>query len=268
VIGAEMPSYWEPSALEAQAIAARTYSLYIKKRFGDGRRWDVTRTAANQVYKGVSVESKQVKEAVMKTVSKVLTCEDGDGNGGIFPAYYSSTCAGHTENSRNIFGDDYHCLKGVKCKYCGKTAQRKFLKWDGVYIEKSKVNAALFLRYPQLKELEKIIEIEVTKKSDNNGVVRIVWVKLIGSNGKSDIIRGEDLRLCVDPSGFKIKSTAFELVDAGDKWGFINGKGLGHGVGMCQSGAQGMARKGKDAREILEYYYPTAKIKTGYAIEK
>src|SRR4030042_1520798 len=43
VIGAEMPDYWEPAALEAQAIAARTYCLYIKRRFGQNRHWDITK---------------------------------------------------------------------------------------------------------------------------------------------------------------------------------------------------------------------------------
>jgi len=67
VVGAEMPYYWEPAALQAQTIAARTYCLYIKKRFGGGRNWDVKRTAAHQVYLGVAVESVQIWDAVNKT---------------------------------------------------------------------------------------------------------------------------------------------------------------------------------------------------------
>jgi len=54
VIAAEMPSYWEAEALKAQAIAARTYCLYIKTKFGKNRDWDVKTTQANQVYRGVS----------------------------------------------------------------------------------------------------------------------------------------------------------------------------------------------------------------------
>jgi stage II sporulation protein D len=60
VIGAEMPDYWEPEALKAQAIAARTYCLYIKNRFGINRSWDVSKTAANQVYRGMSTETAHV----------------------------------------------------------------------------------------------------------------------------------------------------------------------------------------------------------------
>jgi len=64
VVGSEMPSYWEPEALKAQAIASRTYGLFIKRRFGAGRGWDVRKTQANQVYGGVSAESATVWAAV------------------------------------------------------------------------------------------------------------------------------------------------------------------------------------------------------------
>ncbi len=52
VVGEEMPDYWEPEALRAQAIAARTYCLYTKNRFGTNRSYDVSRTQSSQVYGG------------------------------------------------------------------------------------------------------------------------------------------------------------------------------------------------------------------------
>jgi hypothetical protein len=67
VIGAEMPDYWEQAALQAQAIAARTYCLYIKNRFGNNRSWDMRPTTANQVYLGVKAESSRVWKAVNQT---------------------------------------------------------------------------------------------------------------------------------------------------------------------------------------------------------
>jgi stage II sporulation protein D len=88
-------------------------------------------------------------------------------------------------------------------------------------------------------------------------------VKVTGSQG-SDFLRGEDFRLAIDSTGNIIKSASFELVDAGDKLQFINGRGYGHGVGLCQYGAEAMARKGCSAAEILEYYYPGSKIKSIY----
>ena len=67
VIRAEMPDYWEEAALETQTIAARTYCLYIKRQFGKGRSWDMTKTQANQVYLGMKAESHQIWNAIKKT---------------------------------------------------------------------------------------------------------------------------------------------------------------------------------------------------------
>ena len=79
VVGAEMPSYWEPEALKAQAIAARTYCFYVKRRFGVNRDWDMKQTAAHQVYRGMGAESAQIWEAVNQTRGRVLTCKQADG---------------------------------------------------------------------------------------------------------------------------------------------------------------------------------------------
>ena len=100
VVGAEMPGYWEPEALKAQAIAARTYCFYIKNRFGTNRDWDMKQTAAHQVYRGLSAESAQIWYAVNETKGQVITCKQSGDLEEIFPAYYSSTCGGHTENSK------------------------------------------------------------------------------------------------------------------------------------------------------------------------
>ena len=85
-------------------------------------------------------------------------------------------------------------------------------------------------------------------------------VKLVGSSGKSDFLRAEDFRLTIDPTGNKIKSTICQIINEGDKWEFLAGRGYGHGVGMCQCGAQAMAREGNTAEQILSHYYYGSKI--------
>ncbi len=267
VVGAEMPDYWESAALQAQTIAARTYCLYIKNRFGHKRHWDVTRTQSNQVYKGLAAESSRIRRAVKKTYGKVLVCTLPDGTKGIFPAYYSTICGGHTENSKNVFGgDSLEPLAGVPCPYCKYTAKTRFFYWPMVKFEKKTVTANLLKKYPKLKALGEIINIVPTRKSvyDTDGITRITMVELSGSTGKKDSIRAEDLRLSIDPSGRKIKSTICEILNMSDKWAFLSGRGFGHGVGMCQHGAQAMARKGKNAKQILSHYYPASKIKSLY----
>ncbi len=260
VVGAEMPDYWESDALKAQAIAARTYCFYIKKRFGTTRTWDLRQTAAHQVYRGLSAESARIWNVVNQTKGQVLTCKQTDGTEDIFPAYYSSTCGGHTENSKNVFGDSFEPLIGVACSYCKDVAKPRFFFWPMIQFGKADVMAKLLQSYPTLKQLGEITNITAAGQSDYGEFSRVTKVKLVGSTGKSDFLRAEDFRLTIDPTGRKFKSTICQIIEWHDKWAFLSGRGWGHGVGMCQCGAQGMARNGKNAEQILSYYYPDSEI--------
>ncbi len=264
VVGAEMPDYWEPEALKCQAIAARTYCLFIKKRFGGNRSWDLNKTAANQVYQGIEVESPTVWKAVKETSGIVLTCRQNDGSENIFPTYYSSTCGGHTEDSDNVFGDSYESLKGVPCIYCKNVAKQEIFFWPEVQFEKNDVASRLMNRYSNLNRLGEIKAISVDKQSDYEEFSRITRIKISGPNNISEFLRAEDFRLVIDPTGKKIKSAACKLVISENGFVFKNGRGWGHGVGMCQCGVQGMAREGKTTEEILSHYYPDSKY---YKIE-
>jgi len=264
VVGAEMPDYWEPAALQAQTIAARTYCLYYKKQFGSKRHWDINKTQANQVYLGVAAESAQIWDAVNKTNGKVLVCKHSDGREDIFPTYYSSTCGGQTENSKNVFGDSFEALIGVPCPYCQDVARLNIFFWPMAQFDKSYVTSKLLQKYPNLKRLGKITNITAVEQSEYGKFTRLTKVKLMGSTGESDFLKAEDLRLTIDPTGQKLKSTICQIIDIGDKWAFSLGRGWGHGVGMCQCGAEGMARKGYNASQILQYYFPGSRIKTVY----
>jgi stage II sporulation protein D len=257
VVGAEMYSYWEPQALQAQAIIARTYALYVKSRFGRNRSWDVTTTQANQVYRGLAAETATVRQAVEATQNQVLTC-GGDGIDAIFPTYYSSTCGGHTEDSRNVFGDTFAPLGGVPCPYCEPIARERFWSWGPVGYSLPEIQQKLFARYPGMAEkLDEITSVELVRFGQ---IGRVVGVSVFGKNGKKDFLRGEDFRLALDSSGMKLKSTVFTMTRQGIVYTFSDGRGFGHGVGLCQTGAENMARQGKTVRDILNWYYPGAQI--------
>jgi stage II sporulation protein D len=262
VVGAEMPSYWEPEALKAQAIAARTYCLYTKKRFGGNNNWDMKKTAAHQVYRGVAAESTQIWNIVNETKGQVLVCKQSDGTEEIFPAYYSSTCGGHTENSKNVFGDSFEPLIGVPCPYCKNVAKPKFFFWPLIQFDNAYVITRLLQRYPNLKRLGEITNISPAAQSNYAEFSRLTKIELSGSSGKSDFLKAEDFRLAIDPTGRNLRSAICQIAKRGDKWAFLSGRGWGHGVGMCQCGAEGMARQGKNAKQILSYYYPGSKILT------
>lgn len=270
VVGAEMPDYWESAALQAQAVAARTYCLYIKNQFGPKRNWDVKQTQANQIYLGVGAESARVWDAVYVTWGQVLVCRQPGDTDAFFPAYYSSNCGGHTENSNNVFGDSFEPLVGVPCPYCKEVAKPRFFFWPVVQFDKTAVTNKILQSYPELKKLGEITDIIPVKQSNyessllqqgwDKGFSRLTLLKLVGSTGESTFLRAEDLRLTIDPTGRILKSTNCKIVSMSDKWAFSSGRGYGHGVGMCQCGAQALAREGKTAREILFYYYPGSNI--------
>ncbi|MCK4914443.1 MAG: SpoIID/LytB domain-containing protein [Planctomycetes bacterium] len=261
VVAAEMPSYWEREALKVQAIISRTYCLYIKKHFGKNRSWDVRKTQANQRYLGIKAESARIWEAVNKTNGQVLVCRQPDGSEDIFPAYYSSACGGHTENSQNVFGGDfYQPLAGVKCPYCKNVSKLNNFFWPMVKFDKKTVTKKLLKRYSKLKELDEIVKIKSAKQSNYGNFSRLTSIELSGSTGKKSFLRAEDLRLSIDPTGQKLKSTICKIVDTGNNWTFQSGRGFGHGVGLCQCGAEEMARKGKNTKQILSFYYPNSKI--------
>jgi stage II sporulation protein D len=264
VVGAEMPNYWEPEALKAQTIAARTYCLYIKKRFGSQRSWDLGKTQAHQVYRGMEAESPQVRSAVNNTKGKVLVCRQDDAGEGIFPCYYCSACGGHTENSKHVFGDSFAPLVGVACPYCMDAARPKYYFWPTARFDGEEVSEKLIERYPKLQELGKITDITASEQSDFGQFSRLTRIRLAGTAGKTDSVRAEDLRLTIDPNGSILRSTICEISKSGSEWVFRFGRGFGHGVGMCQCGAQAMARQGGKAEQILEYYYPNSRIAGGY----
>jgi stage II sporulation protein D len=266
VIGPEMPNYWEPEALKAQAIAARTYCLHTKQRYGVNRAWDVSPTQAHQVYSGISAETSQIWDIVNATRGKVLVCADKSGQETIFPTYYSSTCGGHTEDGSNVFGESWTALRGVACPYCKDIAPAEKYQWSAVSYDLAEASRLIFEKYPSLRNLGEINTVVPSKQSKYDGGqwARILYVKLTGTSGQTGTLKAQDLRLAIDPSGQKIKSTACTIGVDGRTLRFSGGRGWGHGVGMCQCGAQGMARKGFTVEQILGYYYPGAAIRQTY----
>ena len=204
----------------------------------------------------------EVWQAVNQTKGQVLTCRQSDDTQDIFPSYYSSTCGGHTENSENVFGDSYPSLIGVACPYCQNVAKPRFFFWPMTQFDKDDVIRKLLQKYPTLKRLGNITSLSAADQTDHGEFSRLTKIRLLGSKGKSDFVRAEDLRLTIDPTGRKLRSTICQIMELHDKWAFLSGRGWGHGVGMCQCGAEGMARRGKTTEQILSHYYPKSKIQT------
>ncbi len=260
VVGAEAYSDWRLPALRAQAIASRTYALY-NLSLNRSSSWDIGSNQGSQMYLGKSSSHKRVSQSVGDTRGVVMAYGKR-GRERIFPTYYCSNCGGHTQEAASVFGMKVPPLSGQFCPYCGKVAHADKYRWPAVTIEKWQVNDLLHRRYPDdLKILGKIVNVQVTRTSEYGRVERM---RLTGASGKSIIVRAEDFRLAMLAGGKDILSSWYELEDLGESWRFSEGRGWGHGVGMCQWGTQAMALSGKDCVEILEFYYPQMQLVRAY----
>ena len=160
-----------------------------------------------------------------------------------------------------MFGENLPPLKGTSCPYCGKVAKPKYYRWSGLTIAKEEVSRRLIKRFSSLAILDSIIDIKVAARS-NYG--RVEKLELIGQNGEKRNIRAEDFRLAISTKEKPLLSSWYKLTDGSKVWRFDDGRGWGHGVGMCQCGSQQMALLGKDSIAILKHYYPQALLVRAY----
>lgn len=244
LINHEISSKWPIEAVKAQAVIARTYALYQKKKRMTGA-YHLESTVADQVYSGNVAEDDRSFYAVKETMGEVLTY-----NGEIALTAYHSNSGGMTEDSKNIWGKDYPYLRQVKSPF-DKDAPN--FSWT-LNISPRSVEAALNSAGYSATDVQEITSLHRT----NSGRV----TKLKVRHDKGDIeISGEDLRKALGYD--KLKSAMFTL-EVIDGLFVFSGKGSGHGVGLSQWGAKGMAEKGYGYADILGHFYPGTRIERLY----
>jgi len=237
----EVPYYWPMDMLKAQAIAARTFAIH-RISIMKNKDYDVTNDIYSQVYKGKTGEKRRTKKAVNSTKGKILTY-----NGKILLAYYHAICGGHTEDSEVVFGVKLSPLGGRKCPYC-KGAPG--MDWKKRFSYKN-IEEKLTKYGIKVNEIKRIVE----GKRDKSR--RLIGVKISDKNGTKEI-KAFKFRLAMGPN--VIRSTNF-TIKVTKRGVLFRGKGWGHGVGMCQWGGFGMAKRRFNYKKILEFYYPGSKIK-------
>lgn len=261
VVASEAPATFHPEALRAQAIVSRTYAWYQKRMAPPGRRWDLMATEGSQVYSGIpwAPAGRLSAEAVRDTQGLVCTWRSPQGER-IFCAYFSSTCGGHTQAAGPVKNEStIPPLSGnVRCDYC---ADSPWFSWGPVRISKKVVTKRLRQKYPRFQNLSQIEEIQVVEQTAQGRPVRL---RLLDARKRSIELEAENFRLTVDPTGRELRSTFCKIQSRADHFVFSEGKGFGHGLGLCQYGADGMARAGADAAYILRHYYPQSSLKRAY----
>jgi stage II sporulation protein D len=240
VIAAEIPHEWETEALEAQAVASRTYALFQKKNAGRSP-YHIRATVDSQVYLGVSGERPRAVQAVKATEGLVITY-----NGQVIAAFYHSSCGGHTEDSLELWAIDAPYLRGVDCD-CQQIST--YGLWEKRF-PKAEISGALRREGYRLGEIMSVSAGDITPAGR---VKNVIFRNLQGALS----VPAETLRSALGYSS--IPSIFFEPELSGDDVVF-SGRGLGHGVGLCQWGAKEMARRGQDFAAIIAHYYPGTEI--------
>ena len=229
VVSAEVGADWDMEALKTQAVISRTYAVYQKLK-NNNPNYHITSSVLHQVYKGAN-ENARISYAVINTEGEILVY-----NGKPIEAFYHSTSGGLTESPEEVFGKSYPYLKPV----AGSCETSPYWIWE---------------RRIPLDEIEKAVNVSGIKEIKIASLTSTKRVKTV------DIVHGEgtlklnanDLRKILGWN--RLPSTNFSLARENGTVVF-DGKGYGHGVGLCQWSSLEMARSGMNYRDILSYFYP------------
>lgn len=242
VVAGEVPASFDLEALKAQAVASRTYALEHKQR--SKTNYDVMDNTQNQVYinyedmknkwkNNYDENLNKITNAVNSTKGEVLLYDNN-----LIDAMFFSTSNGYTENSENVFSSKKPYLVSVPSPW-DKQKSPVFKTTSLI----SKKEFLFNLGLPDSNEIN-ISDVKTTNTK------RVISLNI---NGKK--FKGSEIK-----SIFKLRSTSFSIEIKEDKVNFIV-NGFGHGVGMSQYGANGMAKEGYDYKDILKHYYKNCEIK-------
>ncbi len=260
VVAAEMPASFHPEALKAQAVIARTYALMKAGKPGGGctenpgadlctcstccQAWEDIQTAtAKWPAEEAPFYLERIINAVDSTRGMVLMYQ-----GNLTQAVYHSTCGGITEAAAEAWSGnvDVPYLRNVECGFCRHSPH---------YTGRLEMNLAACTAaigkgtdvLPVLGE-GNISLLEVVRRSSSG---RNMLLKI---GGFDRLYRGEEIRNLLG-----LPSTFFSWQVNGEQIVFST-RGYGHGVGLCQYGADGMGSQGYNYLEILEFYYPGTEV--------
>jgi stage II sporulation protein D len=240
LINYEISSQWPLEAVKAQVVAARTFAFY-QRSIRAGEPYDVESGVSDQVYGGVGREDFRSRQAVLETKGELIL-----HRGNPIFAVYSSCCGGKTEPGELMWMGTFPYLRTVECSYCLDSPH--FL-WNyaldgerlGMALEESSSSAP------------RVLGLEINERSRTRRVLRVT----VRTEKDRRQISGKEFRRLL---GYDLlRSTNFVLTQKDGVYLF-SGLGWGHGVGLCQWGARGMAEAGMDHRTILKYYYQGVQI--------
>ena len=256
VVPNEMYAQWPIEALKAQAVVARSYVLAQMGSYNQ-QGFDVLATQASQVYRGIDSENPVTTQAVCQTKGEILTY-----GGRPVDAVFHSSSGGFIENSEEVWKNSLAYLRGKPDLY---DTNEKHYNWLVSYTkEQLKQQLAgkkqwrqgdKYIEQVNFKEITDLVELERTSSGARVKRLAVCGIGPDDQELKVEIYNADAVRTLLG-----LKSAFFTLektFNAGQKLELVTfrGNGWGHGTGMSQYGALGMARQGFNYRDILLYYY-------------
>ena len=277
VLPSEMPRNFGEEALKAQAVCARTYAYtHMTNQSYAKYGANVDDSTDFQAFHNTK-RTAETDAAVDKTIGEVVTC-----NGELISCYYYSTSPGVTNNMTSWEGKDtdYIACAGLEFskgldltdatdfskfmtqQVVSYDAISSFYRWKAVLdissIKDEEKGALQSISVKKRNEAGYITELELkyankTEVLKNENKIR----KALGAYLQEVILQNEQVRTDLS----MIPSACFEVLDISDGKIVLRGGGFGHGIGMSQYGARGMAEKGHDYKEIIDYYFENVVVK-------
>ncbi|MDD4170453.1 MAG: SpoIID/LytB domain-containing protein [Desulfotomaculaceae bacterium] len=285
VVPAEMLSFWPAEALKAQAVLARNYALQ-KFEITRGSSYHVTNDQQSQVYRGYDSETEATDRAVAETRGLVLV-----NRGEIISGLFHSSSGGFIENSEDVW---LNALPYLEKKEDPFDKNDRHYNWQVSYTNEQLTNMFKTEQEPFVQ----ITDIEVAERTAAGARAKKLVIRGIGPDGmpiSREVKNAENVRavLGLKSALFKMKKIYNKKddidditevkdersepkvdlnLDVADRNGVgndlagieISGSGYGHGVGLSQWGAYGMAKQGYNYQDILKYYYKDVSLVSDY----
>jgi stage II sporulation protein D len=254
VVPSEMPASWPFEALKAQAVAARNYALQ-QAEVTRGNTFNVFSDQYSQVYGGYDAETTATDRAVEETRGMVML-----SRGSLIDAFFHSCSGGYTENSEDVWRES---LPYIRSKADPYDKNDRYYNW--------KVTCTAEKLRDQLNQsglkFKTVTDIQELARTASGARVEKIAVSGTGQDGKplrEEVANADGVRIAL---GLKSAPSAIEKTLGKDKKlsaVTLKGSGWGHGLGMSQWGASGMAKKGYNYQDILKYYYTGISLTPDY----
>ncbi|MCP4568624.1 MAG: SpoIID/LytB domain-containing protein [FCB group bacterium] len=252
-------------AVKAQSVAARTYAMAHLGQYGDESGYDLKADISDQVYGGIKIENQLVNEAVEATRGMVAVYNDQ-----MISAYYHSTCGGTTDDIEDVWDKEAapYLVSGHDDEACKIS---KYYTWrERFTADQIILRVEQYLAQERGREVNagRLTDIRINGRTPGGRVASITfettngrftfnkekvrWVIKRSDNPKA-ILRSANFDLDIERHG---NGEVREVV--------FRGRGYGHGIGMCQMGARGLAAKGIKFDSILATYYKNTDLKKLY----